>query len=619
MQTTSTYPIKCSIQRIAKSLFILLYILPAISFAQQQPEIWYFGYGAGIDFTSGSPVALTNGQINQWEGVATACDTAGNLLFYTDGMTVWNSNHQVMSNGTGLMGNNSCTQSATVVPIPGNSDQYYLFTPPEYSNTNGFRYSIIDMTLNGGLGDVTSVKNVLLLSTATEQCAVIPKNGESAWVITRDYSPVFYAYLVDASGISTPVVSNTGSTFTNPVGYMKASSLRDKIAIAHYDFSSTTSYFEIYDFDTATGTVSNPFQIDINSPVYGCEFSPDGTKLYAAQWGANIYQYDLTAGNSAAIIASQTLVGTSFSYVGDMQIGPDQKIYAALNNSSYLGVISSPNTLGNGCNYVDNGFYLGGPLSGIGLPSIEVFLQNQPFTGAVSFASTDTEVCEKFCVDFFDSSTNNPTSWLWLFPGGVPSSSTDQNPTQICYQNPGVYDVTLITSGTDTLTLPGYITVNATPPIPAITQAGYTLTSSAASSYQWQLNSVDIPGATNQSYDALQSGYYTVIISDNNGCVNAGTTYVLIDGVESVGNASDISIYPNPSNGYFTIEWNSEQIVTGTSLQIYNALGQLVFQSEESGTSSYKKEIQLNNITTGVYFIEVKSGDTMTRKKIVVF
>src|SRR6185295_11760888 len=101
------------------------------------------------------------------------------------------------------------------------------------------------------------------------------------------------------------------------------------------------------------------------------------------------------------------------------------------------------------------------------------------------------------------SSLNNPTSWLWEFPGGNPSTSTDQNPMNICYNTPGTYDVTLITTnagGSDTLTLSNYITVYTNPFAPLISQTGNTLTSTPATTYQWQLNSVDIPGATNQSY-----------------------------------------------------------------------------------------------------------------------
>ncbi|HYV90129.1 MAG TPA: PKD domain-containing protein [Chitinophagales bacterium] len=271
---------------------------------------------------------------------------------------------------------------------------------------------------------------------------------------------------------------------------------------------------------------------------------------------------------------------------------------------------------------------------------------------ASSFAASDTDVCEKFCVSFFDSSANNPTAWQWLFPGGTPSSSTDQNPTGICYNTAGTYDVTLITtsaSGNDTLTLPNYITVYPTPPFPTITQAGYTLTSSAANSYQWQFNSVNIPGATNQSFIVLQTGLYTVIVSDSNGCVNSTNQYVLISGIADVSDAG-ISVYPNPSNGRFMVEWlNPEKIGTSglmpapifsgadkISISVVDMLGQNIYSSEEfpslgsTGLHSGKLEIDLFSdgkrcVTAGIYFIEIKpmndgagTGFIGMRKKIVI-
>src|SRR5207342_1238576 len=147
-------------------------------------------------------------------------------------------------------------------------------------------------------------------------------------------------------------------------------------------------------------------------------------------------------------------------------------------------------------------------------------------------------------------------SWLWQFPGGDPSSSTDQNPANVCYDIPGLYDVTLITTnanGSDSLTLHNYITVYPTPAIPTITQNGYTLTSSPAEFYQWQLDATDIPGATNQSYDVLQTGFYTVVVSDSNSCKNSTTLYVEITGIDEV-NDGGVSVYPNPSSGSFTVE-----------------------------------------------------------------
>ncbi|HYV94309.1 MAG TPA: kelch repeat-containing protein [Chitinophagales bacterium] len=240
----------------------------------------------------------------------------------------------------------------------------------------------------------------------------------------------------------------------------------------------------------------------------------------------------------------------------------------------------------------------------------------------INFSSTDTTLCEKFCIDFFDLSQSNPTSWLWQFPGGVPSSSTDQNPANICYDNPGTYDVTLITTsanGSDTLTLPGYITVYPTPPFPTITQAGYTLTSSPASSYQWQLNAYDIPGATNQSYTILQTGLYTVIVSDSNGCVNSATTYVLISGLDDVSSDANISIYPNPATDGLMVEWLNSFAGDEISISILNTLGQEIFSSRQKILSmDWKKEIDLNAAASGVYFLEIKSQNIFLKKKIII-
>src|SRR4030095_1334601 len=138
--------------------------------AQNEGNIWYFGDEAGIDFNSGVPVAITNSQMSTLEGCATICDVNGNLLFYTDGMTVWSSNQSIMSNGTGLYGNYSATQSGVIVPQPGTSI-YYVFTVDENIGF-GLRYSIVDISANGGLGDVIS-KNNLLLGQSSEKVTAV--------------------------------------------------------------------------------------------------------------------------------------------------------------------------------------------------------------------------------------------------------------------------------------------------------------------------------------------------------------------------------------------------------------------------------------------------------------
>ncbi len=242
-------------------------------------------------------------------------------------------------------------------------------------------------------------------------------------------------------------------------------------------------------------------------------------------------------------------------------------------------------------------------------------------SGSVAFSSTDTDICQKFCIDFFDLSANNPTSWLWIFDGGTPSTSVDPNPTNICYNNPGTYDVTLITTnanGSDTFTLSNYITVFSTPPLPTITVNGNILTSSYASSYQWQFNSADIPGATNQTYTATQSGFYTVVITDENGCVSSITVFVEVTGIDEAENEYAISITPNPSNGKFTVAWSAALASSEISFEVINTLGQRVFYLEGISSSDGKQEIDLSATVAGVYFLRIQSENIFLKKKIII-
>ena len=108
---------------------MVLIILPILTIAQYgRNNIWYFGENAGIDFSYGSPVALSNSAMVAVEGCATICDVNGNLLMYTNGQEVWNKNHQIMQNGSGLNGSHSATQSGLFIPDPAQNNRCYLFT-----------------------------------------------------------------------------------------------------------------------------------------------------------------------------------------------------------------------------------------------------------------------------------------------------------------------------------------------------------------------------------------------------------------------------------------------------------------------------------------------------------
>lgn len=367
--------------------FLLIYILFSFqAYCQKYANNWYFGNLAGINFSGPLPVALTNSTMITDEGSASISDAGGNLLIYTDGVTVFNRNGAIMPNGTGLKGHFSSTQSALIVPKPGSPDRYFLFTADagEYVDipNDGIHFSEIDMTLNGGLGDIIpSTKNTTLLATdATEKlCAVKHGNGNDVWIIVHGWNNnTFYAYLVNSNGVNTtPVISQSGSVHSgnadNSIGQMKCSPQGNKLALA----VRISGFFELFDFDNTTGVLSNPLTLQIPQFIsaYGVEFSPDGSRLYVSTADFHtLYQYNLLAGSPTAIINSLlSIANLSATYGGSMQLAPDGKIYIALNSGlsggPYLGKINLPNVLGTGCNYTNSGVYLGGGTCFFGLPN----------------------------------------------------------------------------------------------------------------------------------------------------------------------------------------------------------------------------------------------------------
>ncbi len=348
------------------------------AFAQGETTNWYFGKNAGISFASGKATALTNGRLVTEEGSATISDKNGNLLFYTNGITVWNRNHRVMPNGNGLMGRHSSTQSALILPKPGNDSIYYIFTTDIQAQSEGLRYSTINLSKDGGNGDLVS-KNSFLMAPATEKLtAVRHSNNRDWWVLAHRWnSSAYVAYLVTEEGVKTEaVISNAGTVHgganRKAIGYLVPSPNGNKLAAALW---SDKSNFEVLDFNRTTGEISNPILLKGFEEAYGVAFSPDGSKLYGTANGigggkAQVIQFDLKAGNAEAISKSAVVVGTSGSpRVGALLLGPDGQIYVARKDNFYLGVISKPNVAGKECTYTDNGFHLANRKSDLGLPN----------------------------------------------------------------------------------------------------------------------------------------------------------------------------------------------------------------------------------------------------------
>ena len=177
-------------------------------------------------------------------------------------------------------------------------------------------------------------------------------------------------------------------------------------------------------------------------------------------------------------------------------------------------------------------------------------------TPVAKFGSLLTSLCKGGCVDFYDSSSNNPTQWHWIFPGGTPPSSTAQNPT-VCYLDSGSDNVTLIASnsnGSDTLTNINYIYVrNAlSPPTPIISQQNcdtlVTTTDSSYAVYQWYFRNTIIPGATYTYLVIDRPGSYFVEVCNSTGCCVGSGIYALCEGINNFSTGEAIIIYPSPSS-----------------------------------------------------------------------
>jgi hypothetical protein len=510
-------------------LLVSSFCLHDSAFAQGQGNIWYFGSNAGLDFNSGSPVVLTNSAMNAFEGCSSIADADGNLLFYTDGMTVWNANHQVMWNGTGLYGNSSSTQSGVIIPQPGTTDIYYVFTVDAQLGTWGLRYSIIDMSLQGGLGEVTD-KNIPVYTPSTEKITATSKSYGEYWVMTHQWNNnTFAGYVLDGTGLgSTATLSTTGTVMNggteNTIGYMKFSPDGNRLG---YSIDYGLQRVEIFDFDKATGAVSNSLVLSTSCTgfgYYGFEFSPNSQVVYAANEGltgpnvSHVYQWDLQAGTSSQIISSQQQLG-NMDNAGALQLGPDGKIYLVQTNTNFAGVVNDPDVVGTGCDFVQNAINLSPGGSNYGLPNFvtSFFLQ-------AAFTYEGICIGDSTFFSIVDTSGIDSVQWVFDDPTSGTDSSTEWSPYHI-FSHPDTFSVQLYYFFQDTLdTAIVDVVIFPLPDtnlgVDTAICLGDVITLDATypdASYLW------MDGSTDSTHTASTPGLYYVEVTSVEGCVNHDT------------------------------------------------------------------------------------------------
>lgn len=207
----------------------------------------------------------------------------------------------------------------------------------------------------------------------------------------------------------------------------------------------------------------------------------------------------------------------------------------------------------------------------------------------------------KFCQgDSVTLSSSSSPQYLWS------NGATTQS---ITVKTGGSYTVnTGDGSGCSATSAPSDVTVNALPK-PVITANGNTLISNYSSGNQWYFNGSIIQGATNATYDATESGNYTVKVVDANTCSGTSAdylhTYTKV-GISNI-NSLQVNVYPNPNNGQFVIQCSES-----FKVEISSLLGEVVYTAEGSD------KIDIQNLAKGIYMIRVSTAKGQYIQKIIV-
>ncbi len=238
---------------------------------------------------------------------------------------------------------------------------------------------------------------------------------------------------------------------------------------------------------------------------------------------------------------------------------------------------------------------------------------------------SDNTICESTCIDFTDNSTGTPTGWSWSFPGATPSTSTQQNPTNICYNAAGNYNVTLIVTnafGSDTIVMTNAVSVGAAPTVdagPFVTIAIGNSTqlnaTGGSGSYNWS-PPTGLSSTTTQNPVASPTvtTTYTVNYSDGFGCTASDTVTVEVIEAYSIFIPGAFSPNGDATNDVLFVRGAG---IKELSFMVFDRFGEKVFESS-SVNDGWDGSFRGKDMNTGIYVWYVNAvfynGTTQTLK-----
>src|SRR5688572_1288259 len=445
--------------KVLLSFLAIVLTLPLSVFAQSYTGInWYFGNGSnGIRFSrsDGSATLVTTHAALGQGGSAVASDaTNGDLLFYTDGNTVYNRNHVAMVNGTGLGGNTAGNQPVVIAKVPGQDNQYYVITNSANGTTAGaISYRIVDTSLGGtfptpATGEVLPGGNVAIPGiSSSEAMMIIPHaDGDSFWLITHESGTA--NYFVTEFTPSGPVLPPTAFNGLGLIQYATNFSYHaatGRIAVTPHEAARDV---EILTFNPTTGdltfqqSVPNSGVVSSTNPAaYDTEWSTNGQYLYISRTGeagilADVLQFDVN--NPSTTLASILPAAPPIVNSYGLQMAPDSTIYhiyqTTVGGPFLVGQISDTDSVSNLVQYTPNVF--GQPFGGKQFSS---FAPKDSVDINISFTSQGT--CANAPTAFFPTVSPGADSLVWNFGDG--GGSSDWSPVYT-YEQGGTYDVSVL-------------------------------------------------------------------------------------------------------------------------------------------------------------------------------
>jgi hypothetical protein len=369
------------------------------NFVHSQNQNWTFG--KNIKFSA--PITTTTSTVNHNEGTSCLSDNTGQIQAYSDGINVYNRNDLVMSNGAGLTGSNSTAQSALIVEQPNTPNTLYIFTLGN-SGLTPLYYSVIDMSLNAGLGDVTAAKNVVLNAAFNmREClsAVTTCSQDTVWIVTKRWqSANFYSYPLTASGVGAAVISSAGYaggiTPIDAIGTLNFHPDGNRLSVVYYG----NGRVETYGFNKVTGGVQLIATYFVGG-AYDTKWAEN--YLYVFPNGGQVRQFDVCSGASIQVGNTPEVVAA----MGTAWYGNDGRIYISRGNYQFLARINNPLVGGVGCNFVANA---------VSLPRNPMFgLQNisMPYTRPAMLPFTYIASCGLAALNAIPRSCFEACTYRW--------------------------------------------------------------------------------------------------------------------------------------------------------------------------------------------------------------